>query len=129
MKHRGEIVEKAVRESAYPITKLARKLGVSRRHIYNVFENDKVDWDTILDIGRVIRHDFTKDFPEMREGTLFMVHEPVVPYANAKGKGRKKSTISPEEELDLWKNRYIELLEKYNELLRTVLSVQPPPQG
>ena len=59
MQHRGEIVEKVVRESGFPIAELARRLKKSRRHIYNMFQNPHLSLDEILQIGKIIHYDFT----------------------------------------------------------------------
>jgi hypothetical protein len=118
MKHRGEIVEKAVRESGYSITKLAERLGISRRHIYNLFDNAKIDWDTVSLIGTIIRYDFSKDFTELQAGNF--ASEPLVSYtAGEKGKG-KPGLKQLQMEVTYWKHKYIELLEKYNQMLQEV---------
>ena len=38
MQHRGEIVERAIRQSGYPISSIAKKLGKSRRWMYLMFD-------------------------------------------------------------------------------------------
>lgn len=48
MQHKGEVVEKAVRESGFPIAELARRMKKSRRHIYNMFENPNLSLEEIL---------------------------------------------------------------------------------
>jgi hypothetical protein len=44
MQHRREKVEKAVRESGFPITELARRRKKSRRHIYNLSSINLSNW-------------------------------------------------------------------------------------
>jgi transcriptional regulator with XRE-family HTH domain len=61
VKHVGEIIEKAIRSSGFPITKLAQKMGVSRQYIYNLFENPKVDAETLSIISSIIRIDLTSE--------------------------------------------------------------------
>lgn len=102
MVHRGEILEKAVRGSGMPITELARRLKKSRRYVYDMFENPGVSTDTILKIGTIIHHDFTVE----------LQYPP-------KSKEKNRSVSEPRQEYtaDYWKNKYLELLEKYNELL------------
>lgn len=65
MQHRGELVEKAVRESGFPIAELARRMKKSRRHIYNLFENPYLSLDEILQIGKIIHYDFSELFTDM----------------------------------------------------------------
>lgn len=109
MQHKGEIVEKAVRASGYPITKLAAKLGKSRRWMYHVFENANVPIDHILDIGKIIHHDF---FPEINElkGSSRNVSED----------GRLGYT-SEEDDPAYWKNKYFNLLEEYHTLRKKLM--------
>lgn len=116
MIHRGEIVEKAIRESGYPIATLAKKLGRSRRHLYNIFENNKVSWDVIEDIGKLINHDFSKNFKELRTAQANVMRD------------EKQIYLTKERELEEIKSalsdlrvKYIELLEKYNALLSAQL--------
>jgi hypothetical protein len=47
VQHKGEIIEKAVRESAIPISTITKKLGKSRRWMYHVFANYNTPIDTI----------------------------------------------------------------------------------
>ena len=35
MEHRGEIIEKAIRNSGIPLTSIARKVGKSRQWVYH----------------------------------------------------------------------------------------------
>jgi hypothetical protein len=59
MKHRGEIVEKAIRESGIPITTIAKRLGKTRQWLYLLFDNPIVPLDSVIAIGRI----FTITFP------------------------------------------------------------------
>jgi plasmid maintenance system antidote protein VapI len=104
MIHRGEIVENAVRDSGVSISSLAKKLGKSRRHIYNLFQYHNLDWETIVQIGYIIKIDFSQIFPELKN----QIQEKIPIKAD------NKQT----EEIDYWKNKYISLLEEYNKLLK-----------
>ena len=123
MVHRGEIVEKVVREEAYPITKLASKLGKSRRHIYNMFENNKLNWDVIVEIGRIINHDFSKNFEELKHRKSEAA-DVEFNYFTVKRSYTFEECV---EELDFWKKRYIELMEKYTALLQSKLDAAENP--
>lgn len=105
MVHKGEIVEKAVRASGIKITELARQIGVSRRHLYNLFENSNLSFEFIYKIGKIIHYDFSKDFSL---------------YPDSINQDEKKNHINDDPTLYSeninWKNKYLELLEKYNEL-------------
>jgi transcriptional regulator with XRE-family HTH domain len=107
--HKGEIIEKIVRESNIPLTQIAKKLGVTRRTIYNIFEKYNVDNDTVLKIGKIIYYDFSIQFPQLKKVNI--VEEPSEIY-------NEKSIPELKREVELWKSKYIELLEEYNKLLK-----------
>lgn len=105
MEHRGEIVKKAVYKSGYPITELAKRLSKSRRWIYLMFENANISLDIVLQIGKIIHYDF-KD--EIKEFNSYQntINESVFDYQNDRS------------EVEYWKNKYLKLLEEYNEILK-----------
>jgi predicted transcriptional regulator len=106
MIHRGELVEEAVRQSGMTLTEVAKRLGKSRRHLYNLFEDPQLSIDTILQIGKIIRHDFTENvhlFPPRQQSAFHENNEPYTPLG--------------EDSAEYWKNKYLLLLEKYNALL------------
>ncbi|MCH2223624.1 MAG: hypothetical protein MK066_02560 [Crocinitomicaceae bacterium] len=109
MQHKGEIIEKAVRESGYSITKLAKQMGKSRRWVYQIFDSSNVPIDYILGIGKIIYHDFSEDIKDLRaynvKRTEQLLHE------------APQTFSSKEEESEHWKNKYLVLLERYHELL------------
>jgi transposase-like protein len=105
MVHRGQIVEKVIRRSGYSITKLSRKLGISRNTLYNRFSNSNLGYRFIIEIGNVIHYDFAADFPEIKDE------------ADIIGEAPLRSV--DRETAELWKaeTKYISLLEKYTKLL------------
>jgi hypothetical protein len=110
MTHRGEILERAVRESGIPIALLAKRLGKSRRHIYDLFHQVQVPVDTLVEIGKLIHHDFSTDFPQL-----------IAPSAHSTPAQVSQPTSAYEvDEVHYWKNKYVLLLEKYNALLEEV---------
>ena len=90
-----------MRESGFPITELARRMKKSRRHIYNLFENPHLSLDEILQIGKIIHIDFSDLFTDVSK-TKSLIEDLVTPYGDSE---------------TYWKDKYIALLEKYNELL------------
>jgi hypothetical protein len=99
MNHRGEIIEKAIRESNIPITRVAKKLKKSRQFIYNIFETPNVPLDLVIEIGKIINYDFSKEFTFLNT------------------RAQKEIKKPDEQTAEYWKNKYIKLLENYNELL------------
>jgi transcriptional regulator with XRE-family HTH domain len=109
MVHRGELLEEAVRQSGISLAEVARRMGKSRRHLYNLFEDPHVSVEVILQIGKVIHHDFTankKLFGNLSPLSVFDVSGE-----------RQQGEQSAHEDAVYWKNKYLTLLEKYNALL------------
>ncbi len=104
MQHRGEIVERAIRQSGYPISTIAKKLGRSRRWMYLMFDNTQVDLETIMSIGNIIHHDFSDEIKELGSISNHSFEDPENPYTN--------------QSKEYWKNKYLKLLEDYNDLLK-----------
>lgn len=105
MQHRGEILKKAIYKSGFPITELAKRLSRSRKWIYLQFDNSNVSLDIILEVGKIIHYDFNE---EIRELSSFQ-------------KATKQSITEyqfNESEVEYWKNKYLSLLEEYNQLLK-----------
>jgi DNA-binding Lrp family transcriptional regulator len=107
--HKGEIIEKAIRESKVPFTQVAKGLGVARRTVYNILSRMDVDNDTILKIGAIIHYDFSEKFPKLKKPNK--TEEPQEVYS-------AKVVTELKVEVDLWKGKYIALLEEYNKLLK-----------
>ena len=105
MQHKGEIVERIVRQSGYSLTRLTKQLGKSRRWIYNAFENPHLSIDHILEIGRIIHHDFSEEIEELKR------------YRQVSSDVENRYFPPDENSVDYWKSKYLLLLEKYNELL------------
>ena len=105
--HHGEIIEKVVRRNGHSITDVARLTNVNRRSVYNWFNQPRLKPEIIYKVGCVINHDFSKELPQLftpedfEKG--FKEHSPV-----------EKRT---EEQKDVWKDKYIDLMERYNALL------------
>jgi len=107
MQHKGKILEKAVRESGMPLTKLSKKMAKSRRWMYNAFENENLSIDYILEIGKIIHHDFSEDLKDLKKFKEYAEHFGI---------------NSNSEDSEYWKNKYLNLLEKYNLLLESKLN-------
>ena len=100
MQHRGEIIKEAVYKSGFPITELAKRMGKSRRWVYLLFDNPTVSIDTVLQIGAIIHYDFSNEIETIKPHVL------------------NDSAINYSKEEVYWKNKYLKLLEEYNELLK-----------
>ncbi|HWV70463.1 MAG TPA: helix-turn-helix domain-containing protein [Pseudosphingobacterium sp.] len=110
-KHYGEIVERTIRRNGYSISELARLMKVNRRSIYNWFNQPKFKPDIIFKIGCALKHDFSNEFPE-----LFSSEEFQNAFSNHKLLN-SELLFEEREKINYWKDKYISLLEEYNQIL------------
>lgn len=112
-KHRGEILKEVFERQGVTISKVAKKVGVDRATVYRHFLDEDLSIDYIVKYGQAIDFDFSKYFPEL----LQVVQEP----------GNQYETRAPktygelERDVEYWKDKYIDLLEQYNKLIRDKL--------
>lgn len=122
--HYGEVVERAIRRNGYSISELARMLNVNRRSVYNWFNQRNLKPELIYRIGCALRHDFSEEFPHLFTKEDFSL------ISQAKAlRVEKTYAVEGEDETEqhtnLWKTKYIVLLEEYNDLLmRNLKSTQ-----
>ena len=105
--HKGKILEKAVRESGIPLTKLTKRINKSRRWIYNAFENPNLSIEYIIQIGEIIHYDFSEVLIELKK---------------FKSSTLKDHLVVEQEHPQYWKDKYLQLLEKYNNILERKLA-------
>ena len=113
MQHRGEIVECAVRQSGYPITRLAKKLGKTARWMYFLFSNPNAPVNYIIEIGEVIHYDFSDEIDELRKFRRLQNSS-----SQPESMALEKDPDKEKQDAEFWKNKYLELLERYTALLR-----------
>ncbi len=105
MQDRGEIIKQVVYNSGMTISELAKRMGKSRKWVYNQFENKSVSLDLILQIGEIIHHNFVNEIDDL--------------YALKKGINSTSSDNQQNNKSnDYWKNKYLSLLEEYNIFLK-----------
>jgi hypothetical protein len=109
MQHRGEILETAIRQSGVPITRIVKKLSKSRRWLYNQFTRQDVSLDVFLEIGKLIHHDFSQELSEFKSNAR-RTH--LIEDAKDNEYGNQTAQF--------WKDKYMHLLEEYNELLKSL---------
>jgi AcrR family transcriptional regulator len=111
--HRGKILRQVVDKycdmNKTSITALTHSVGYNQSTIYRHFEKTDLAYHIILKYGKAMRHDFSKEFPDIAE-SLDMVNEPDIEYGSIDLPTCKK-------QLEHWQHKYISLLEKHNELL------------
>lgn len=110
-KHYGEIIERTIRRNGYSISELSRLMSVNRRSIYNWFNQSKFKTDIIFKIGCALKHDFSVEFPE-----LFSSEEFTKAFSQSKFSA-DINVFEEVEKINYWKDKYINLLEDYNQIL------------
>jgi transcriptional regulator with XRE-family HTH domain len=90
--HHGETIERIIRREGHSISEVAKSIGISRRSLYSWFLQARIKVDLISKIGQVINYDFSKEFPELY------------------------SESANDDDTGIWKEKYFNLLEKYNAL-------------
>lgn len=93
--HRGKILKKVLKDYGIKISELSNKLGVTRGTVYNIFKKEIVPLYYFEKIGLIINFDFSKIIPEINKIKNFSENDM------------------------LWKDKYIILLEEYNQFLKT----------
>jgi|SRR3990167_170142 len=77
-KHRGKIIEKAVRACGIPLIKIAKRLHIDRGTLDNWFTYETHPIERLEKIGKVIHYDFSQVVPEMKK--MMSVSEPMEKY-------------------------------------------------
>ena len=106
--NRGQVLAAAVQASGLGKEEAARKAGYTRSAYYKHIENPNLDDHILIAYGKAIKYDFTAEFPEMPK---YVLEEPEEAY------GKPKSIEEAIKMIELWKHKYLELLEKYNGLI------------
>lgn len=110
--HHGQIVERIIRRNGYSISELARLTKVNRRSVYNWFNQKHLKAEIIYRIGHVLNYDFSGEFPE-----LFNKEKQTNISSSIENSGKSENTSSINQNTCMWKDKYIDLLERYNKLL------------
>ncbi len=103
----------AVSASGLSKEEVAGRAGYTRSAYYKHIENPHLDYHILMAYGRAIRHDFTEEFPDMPK---YMLEEPEETY------GKPKTIEDALRLIEMWKHKYLELLEKYNRLIEERMS-------
>lgn len=109
--HIGELIEELIRVNHLSISEVARKMHVNRRSLYNWFKQKSIRPYILHRICNVLSNDFSIELPSIiKESTGTEI-----------GRPKPSSRETPEEAnpntVSYWMNKYIYLLEKYNEML------------
>jgi hypothetical protein len=106
--HRGQLLESAVKASRLNIEYVAGKANYSRSAYYKHITEPNLDYYILAAYGKALKHDFTEALPDMPK---YLVEEPGEDY------GKTPTLKEVQKQRDQWKEKYYELLEKYNKLI------------
>jgi transcriptional regulator with XRE-family HTH domain len=110
--HHGQTIERIIRRNGFSITELARLTNVNRRSVYNWFNQRHLKPEIIYRIGAVINHDLSTVFPSLYQYDEFTQQQDFSSNTN-----EEVAAQEPSMEGNIWKDKYIELLERHNQLL------------
>jgi transcriptional regulator with XRE-family HTH domain len=108
--HHGQTIERIIRRNGFSITELARLTNVNRRSVYNWFNQRHLKPEIIYRIGAVINHDLSTVFPSLYQYDEFIQQDLTT-------NEEEVETQELNVEGNIWKDKYIELLERHNQLL------------
>lgn len=112
--HVGEMIEEVIRSNRISISDVARKIHVNRRSVYNWFKQKSLRPYTLHRICYVLVYDFSVKLPDYFKEEFIQNKDFIPPLVD------KKSDVEGDLEtnsVQYWINKYIYLLEKYNETL------------
>ena len=111
--HRGQILAATLKRLRLNRKKIANKAEYSRSAYYKHIADANLDFHILMAYGKAMGHDFTEEFPEMPR---YILEDPEESYI-------KPVTLEQAlHQRDMWRDKYLELLEKYNRLIEGQMS-------
>jgi hypothetical protein len=111
--HRGRILAITVESTGLNKEDVAIRAGYSRSAYYKHVENANLDYHILMAYGKAIKHDFTAEFPDMPKYMLYDIDD------------SRDDAMTREEAIrqrDSWKDKYLDLLEKYNKVIEELMN-------
>lgn len=112
--HRGEIVQMQITRSGIKKQMIAEKLKITRQTLDNWLKRSDLEWDKIMDIGKILRVNFVEIFTA---ANLSMIDVPNMDDMESGFSIKEQLEICKKERDDL-KEKYIKLLEDFNLVMR-----------
>ncbi len=106
--NRGQVLATAVEASGLNKETVAAKAGYKRSSYYKHIKDPNLEYHILIAYGRALKHDFTEEFPDMPK---YVLDDPQETY------GKPITLDEAIKQRDYWKDKYIDLLEKYNGLI------------
>jgi hypothetical protein len=106
--HRGETLQAAIGKSDLTIKQITTRAHFSRSSYYNHIADPNLPIEVLVKYGKVLKHDFTQDIPGMEK---YQFNDEIVP------RPQPKTFDEAIVDRDYWRDKYIQLLEKYNAVM------------
>lgn len=100
----GETIKEKHANSGLSITAFAKKLDITPQTVYDIFERESINTELLMKIGRIFNYNFFQDLADHQAKTMDKLLQ-------------EKVRLISEEEVNGWKVKYFEILEKYTALL------------
>jgi predicted RNase H-like HicB family nuclease len=107
--NRGKVLEKVFKASGFSLTELSKRVAYDRTTVYRHFAKPDLEFTILIRYGKALNHDFTIEFPEL-QNYFSHADEPIHAYT-------PQTLAEALKERDIWKDKYIKLLEKHNSLI------------
>lgn len=120
IKNYGALLERSVRRSGFGISKLARRLNVSRPTVYQWFREQNLEALTIVKIENAIGVNSVTALEKIYGFSVQSIDSEL---------DMSTLPIAEDAEVRYWMERYIELLEKYNGVLMKKKKTKKMSQG
>lgn len=111
--HKGKVLKHIVKKSGIKLIKLSQKLGVSRGKLGLFFSRKEVDGKFLMEVGKIVKYDFSVDFPDLIPFKLEQLEKESLEVFEA----------STQEDIIKVQRIYIELLEKQDHLFQLLLDI------
>lgn len=112
--HHGELLREAAAKSDLSITQIAKRAGYNRTTFYNHIVNPDLPFHILERYAKVLQFDFATVIPEM--GRFKRFEEPNTLYKTP------ENIDEAMQQRDAWKERYYDLLERYNTMMENALN-------
>ncbi|SKB30576.1 Putative ATPase subunit of terminase (gpP-like) [Parapedobacter luteus] len=115
--HQGQLLERIVRRNGYSVSEFAKMVHVNRKSVYNWFKRKQLSPDILFKVRSVIKTDFTNEFSKLANTVVLDDEHLPVDSMHQESEPGFEETDELEAAYHYWKDKYVDLLEKYNEFL------------
>lgn len=106
--HRGQLLKDAANASRLKKEEIAGKAGYQRTSYYKHIREPELSYYILAAYGKALKYDFTEFLPDMPK---YMIEEPDAHYSH------ELTLDEARKQVDYWKGKYIDLLERFNKLI------------